>query len=170
MNTIILGNTVALIGAAIMVLIGFIKSKEKMLAAQCLQFVVMGAGNLILGGMSGFIANMVSLVRNLICFKRPLGTVLKLVFIAIQIVLGMISGIDGLISWLPIITGCVFTWFIDLKDPVKFKILIIGCQIAWMFYDISIINYVSFAFDLFTVLTNLFGIWKIKTEKSKADA
>lgn len=170
MNIIILGNAVSLIGAGIMVLIGFIKSKEKMLAAQCLQFAVMGAGNLILGGVSGFIANMVSLVRNLICFKRPLGVTLKLVFIAIQIVLGVMSGLDGIISWLPIITGCVFTWFIDLKDPVKFKTLIIGCQIAWMFYDISIINYVSFAFDLFTVLTNLFGIWKIKTEKSSANS
>lgn len=170
MNIIILGNAVSLLGAGIMVLIGFIKSKEKILAAQCLQFAVLAAGNLILGGVSGFIANLVSLVRNLICFKRPLGTVLKLVFIAIQIVLGVVSGIDGLISWLPIITGCVFTWFIDLKDPIKFKTLIIGCQIAWMFYGISIRNYVSFTFDLFTVLTNLYGIWKIKAEQGKADS
>lgn len=162
MNTVLLGNTVALFGAAIMVLIGFIKSKEKMLAAQCVQFAVMGAGNLILGGVTGFIANMVSLVRNVLCFRRSMGVPLKLVFIAVQIVLAMLTKGEGFISWLPIITGCVFTWFIDLKDPVKFKLLIIGCQIAWMFYDISIQNYVSFAFDLFTVFTNLYGIFKIK--------
>ena len=41
MNTVLLGNIVALIGAAIMVSTGFLKTKKQILTVQCFQFVVL---------------------------------------------------------------------------------------------------------------------------------
>lgn len=48
MNTVLLGNIVALIGAAIMVLIGFLKTKKQILTAQCFQYVALSVSNAIL--------------------------------------------------------------------------------------------------------------------------
>ena len=53
MNIIVIGNIVAFIGAILMVLVGFIKTKRNILIAQNIQFLIMGLGNLILGGVSG---------------------------------------------------------------------------------------------------------------------
>ena len=48
---ILLGNIVAFSGCIIMVLIGFVKEKKKILLLQCVQSAFMGTGNLLLGGI-----------------------------------------------------------------------------------------------------------------------
>ena len=65
MNLVIIGNIIAFLGCGLMVLVGFIKEKRRILSVQCIQFTLQGASNLILGGYSGFIANVVSILRNL---------------------------------------------------------------------------------------------------------
>ena len=115
MNTILLGNAVTFIGALLMVGIGFIKTKKNILRVQCIQFAIMGIGNLILGGVTGFISNAVSILRNLICFKRELTLPLKLLFIAIQIIITGSVNRMGFIGWLPVFAACLFTWFLDTK-------------------------------------------------------
>ena len=69
MYYLVIGNIISFAGAIVMVLIGLIKERKKILSAQIAQFSLMGLGNLVLGGPTGFITNMVSIVRNLICFK-----------------------------------------------------------------------------------------------------
>ena len=61
MNILLIGNAVSMVGCFIMVAIGFLKKKSHILIAQSVQCAFMGAGNLILGGVSGFIANVVSM-------------------------------------------------------------------------------------------------------------
>lgn len=69
MNSILLGNGIALFGAVLMAAIGLIKQRKHILAAQCVQFGIMGIANLILGGINGFVSALVSITRNLICLK-----------------------------------------------------------------------------------------------------
>ena len=52
MNLLLIGNAISMVGCLIMVLIGFLKRKNAILIAQCVQCLFMGAGNLILGGIS----------------------------------------------------------------------------------------------------------------------
>ena len=63
-NSLLIGNIIALIGALFMVAIGLVKNKRNILIMQNIQFFIMGIGNLILGGVSGFVANIVSIIRN----------------------------------------------------------------------------------------------------------
>ena len=128
MNTILLGNLISLAGAVLMVVIGFIKRKEKVLAVQCVQFSLMGAGNLVLGGVTGALSNLLSLVRNLICYKTGITLPLKLIFIAAQAGLSLWVNTQGLIGLLPVIAACIFTWFLDVKSDLGMKILLIGTQ------------------------------------------
>ena len=87
MNPLLIGNAISMIGCLIMVLIGFLKKKNHILIAQCVQCLFMGVGNLVLGGVSGFIANVVSILRNLVFAKLNVTTPLKLFFIILQVVL-----------------------------------------------------------------------------------
>ncbi len=159
---LLVGNVFALAGCLVMVFIGLIREKKKILLAQSLQFALMGVGNLLLGGVTGFIANLVSLARNLL-FARKKGDmrVWKIVFIAAQLLLSlsvMGNGWRDWFSWLPVFAAALFTWFLDTKSEITLKIIIMITQLLWLVYDLHIQNYVTVAFDIFTFLSTAAGI------------
>ncbi len=165
MNYILLGNGIALFGAVLMAAIGLIKQRKHILAAQCVQFGIMGIANLILGGINGFVSALVSITRNLICLKWKLTTPIKIGVISIQAVLALSINRSGVIGILPGLSACICTWFLDTKDEIKLKVVIIIAQVCWLIYDFSILNYVSFAFDIITILANLIGIVTIAKQR-----
>ncbi|MCQ2749635.1 MAG: YgjV family protein [Clostridia bacterium] len=65
------------------------------------------------------------------------------------------------IDWLPLLGGCGFTLFIDLKSQVWFKIMIIITTGCYFVYDFALHGYTAFVFDALTMLTNLFAMFKI---------
>ena len=114
MNTVLLGNIVALIGAAIMVSTGFLKTKKQMLTVQCFQFGVLSASNAILGAFTGITANVIGIARNLFCMKKEFTTPWKIVFIAAQLALlfaftGTMLRINSILSfWTLLIAHITF--------------------------------------------------------------
>ncbi len=167
MTIVVIGNIISFVGCALMVLIGLIKEKRRILYTQCIQFTLQGAANLILGGTSGFIANVVSIVRNLVFSKWKTTIWLKVGFIVLQLLLALSSLSEGAIALLPIASTVLFTWFIDTKSEVKLKIVIISTQILWVIYDFIHLNYVAVCFDCFTMISNFIGILMITGIKGK---
>ena len=166
MNTVLLGNIVALIGAALMVSTGFLKTKKQILVAQCFQYGVLSASNAILGAFTGITANVIGIARNLFCMKREFTLPWKLAFIAAQLALLFAFNADGWLGLLPAAATCVYTWFLDLRDERKLKLVIILTVLCWAVYDFLFKNYVTFAFDLGTAVSNLIGIFTLrKAEK-----
>ena len=165
MNIVLLANLIALLGAVIMTAIGFLKKQKQILGVQCLQFAIQGTGNLLLGGVTGAIANAVSIVRNLLCFGRKLTLVMKLVFIAAQAALSLLFNDAGLIGWLPVLAAACFTLAADTDNIIFLKAVIIFCQFLWAAYDLSIRNYVGVVFDLLAVITTTVGIVSILKDR-----
>ena len=165
MNTILLANILAFIGAMMMVGIGLVKKKKQILLAQCAQFMVLGAANMLLGGMTGLVSNLISIARNLFCLKWDYTTKWKVIFIGVQVVLSMGVNTLGLLGWFPIFSTVLFTWFLDLKNEVHLKIVIITAQIFWIIYDFNLHNYVTFIFGIMTVCSNLLGIVMILKDR-----
>lgn len=161
-NPVLVGNIISLIGSFVMIAIGFLKKKNQILLAQCAQFGIMGAGQAVLGGFSGVVSNIVSILRNLICVKWAFTMPFKVTFIVIQILLTAAIKPVGIIAWLPAIAACLYTWFLDLKNERLLKIVIIITQLFWIVYDFSIHNYTALAFDVFTVISNCIGIIMLK--------
>lgn len=165
MNTLFIGNLVSGIGCLIMVGIGLLRKNSHILIAQCVQCAFMGTGNLILGGVSGFIANMVTILRNLVFVKCKSTTALKLFFIALQVLLSLGSLNDGLICWLPILAAALFTWFLDTPKPTTLKLVILTTQVMWLIYDIYYHNYVATTFDVMTMISNVIGLFMVRKSK-----
>jgi len=165
--TVLIGNIIALAGCTLMVLVGLIKEKRKILSVQCIQFLLQGASNLILGGYSGFIANIVSILRNLAFNKFKVSLWLKIFFVALQLVLSLGTLSANIVSWLPLIAAVLFTWFLDLKNEVHLKIVIIISQVMWLIYDYVHLNFVSVAFDCFTMVSTVVGIFLILRDRRR---
>jgi hypothetical protein len=166
MNPLLLGNAVSMIGCLIMVGIGFLKKKNHILIAQSVQCLFIGSGNLILGGISGFICNMVTIIRNLAFLKFRNTTALKIFFILLQFVLSIGTLSAGWISWLPILAATLFTWCMDTHSEVRMKFVIIATSFLWLTYDLFFRNYVASAFDVMTIISNCIGLSMI-VKKSK---
>ncbi|MBO7094008.1 MAG: YgjV family protein [Spirochaetia bacterium] len=159
---ILLGNGVFFLGAVILVFLGLIKTKRNILIAQVLQEAFMGAGMLILGGIAGFIVDVVAIFRNLVCIKWNYTLKWKLIFIAAQAGLYAVFGTEGLCGWLPVVAMCLFTWFLDSENVILLKVLIAVMQLMWLVYDISIVNYVGMVVDVVSAVTNVVGIFLVK--------
>ena len=168
MNTLIIGNFIAFIGCILMVAVGFIKEKKKILIVQCFQFGIQGIANLILGAYAGFISGMISIVRNLVFSKINSTLSLKLLFIAAQLILTMNPNSFNLIECLPVIATVGLTWFIDTESNITFKKVIIFTCTCWLIYDFSYSNYVAMSFDFFTIISNFMGIKMIQKDKGAA--
>lgn len=165
---LLLGNILSFAGCLLMVAVGFIKKKERVLLIQCVQFALMGSGHFCLGAGSGVVANIVSILRNLI-FVRYKGTNwLKYVFVALQFVLTMFTGLGEPISWIPLIAVVVYTWFLDSCGPISFKALNIGCQVLWCIYDLYFMNFAAFTFDILSIISNIGGIILIRKSRGEA--
>lgn len=165
MNTLLFGNAFSLVGCLIMVAIGFLKKKQQILMAQSVQCLFMGAGNLTLGGVSGFICNIVTILRNLVFIKFQNTTFLKVFFIGLQVILSIGTLSAGFISWLPIIAAAMFTWCMDTRSAAKLKICILCTQVMWLIYDLYFRNYVASAFDVMTMVSNCIGLYMVCNKK-----
>jgi hypothetical protein len=163
MNTVLIGNIIAFAGAALMVAIGFIKTRKSILVTQCAMFGLLGTANIILGGMTGAVSSLVSIIRNVLCIRGPLSVPLKLTVIAVQILLSIKVNDLGWIGWLPIISAGFYTWMIDVQDEIRLKEILIISQSMWLIYDLAIMNYVGFTFDILTILSNLYGIISLRS-------
>lgn len=172
LNTILLGNIVSFAGAIIMVLIGLIQSRKKILTVQCLQFGIMGLGNLILGGTSGAVSNLLGILRNLLCLRMMvLPGAVKALFIALQCLLTLLVNNHGLIGWLPAASTALLTVFLDVQDTAKLKWVLLITQLGWLVYDLTILNYASSGFDVFAIIMDLVGLYQLKKErKGRQDA
>ena len=165
MNLLLIGNAISMVGCLIMVLIGFLKKKQQILIAQCFQCLFMGVGNLVLGGVSGFICNIVTIIRNLVFVKFRNTTFLKIVFIVLQLVLSIGTLSAGFIIWLPLMAAALFTWYMDTKSPAKLKICILCTQVMWLAYDLYYRNFVASAFDVMTMISNVIGLYMVCKKK-----
>lgn len=162
MNLVVIGNIISFIGSSFMIVIGLIRKKNHILLAQCAQFGIMGVGQLLLGGITGTVTNIVSIMRNLICVKFKFTLVHKIFFILLQVILTVLVRPVGLIPWFPTFASCLYTWFLDSKNEILLKAVMIVGQFFWIVFDFSIRNYTALAFDVFTVISTIAGIIIIK--------
>lgn len=165
MTKLLLGNALSLLGSLLMVYIGLVKDKKRVLLLQCAQFFLLALGNFILGAYTGTISGLCSLLRNLVCFFFPYTLPVKLVFLAAQIIPAAFANRVGWIGWLPIASTCLFTWFMGIQNELRFKLLLLVTQLFWCVYDLYFRNYAAFVFDLLTITTCTIALIRLSRQK-----
>ena len=170
MINIIIGNIIALIASILMVISGLQKKKKTILFIQIIQITLSVISNIILGGYTGAIINAISCIRDILCYKDKLGTKEKIFIIILAIGLTITFNNLSLIGLLPLIATIVYISFMNTKDVVKFKFLVIFSMIMWLVYDLYIKSYTSGIFDFLSIIANVIAIYQLqKNSKKKID-
>ena len=150
----VIANVIDFLASILMVASGSIKKKAKILAVQIIQLLMQSVSMLLLGGITGAVNNVLSCLRNYLCYKEKLSTIWKVLLIAASIAMTVLFNDQGLIGMLPAAVCTVFIIFMDVKDPVKFKLLVTLSFLPWMVYHFILKAYVGAAVDAATILTN----------------
>lgn len=159
---ILIGNIIALIASALMVYSGYVKNKKKILIIQTIQIILFALSDLVLGGITGTIINIISSIRNILCYKGKLNIISKVILIILSVVLSLYFNNLGIIGLLPLISNILYILFMNVKNVVKFKWLLITSTSLWVVYDFSIKAFLSVGFDFMCIITNIIAIWQIK--------
>lgn len=165
---ILIGNIVGLVASIVMMLSGLLKSKKKILIWQTIQIGITVISNILLGGITGIIVNLLSVIRNILCYKDKLNIPVKIVISLIATGISIKFNNLGIIGYLPVVSTVTYIWLMDVKDVVKFKLLICFTMILWLGYDLTIKGYTMALFDFLTIVSNVWSIvYKKPKEKKK---
>lgn len=164
---IIIGNIIALVASILMVCAGYLKQKKKILYVQTIQIGLFVISNVILGGITGAISNVLGFIRNILCYKDKLGLKVKIIFVFLLITLGLSFNNLGIVGLLPVICAVVYILLMNTKNIINFKLLIIITMFMWGIYDIYIKSYTSAVFDFMNIVANIISIVQIKLKKKK---
>ena len=167
--TIIIANIIDFVAALVQVGSGSIKKKSNILAVQTVQLLMQAVSMLLLGGVTGAVSNVLSCYRNYLCYKDKLTALWKGILIAASLAMTVLLNEQGLLGILPAAVCTVYILLMDLKDPVKFKLLVTLSFVPWMIYHFALGSYVGAIFDGATVLTNGVTLSAMIREKNAAE-
>jgi len=162
---LIIGNIVALIASIIMVYSGFLKQKKTILYTQTIQIGLSVLSNIILGGITGAIINALSCIRNILCYRNKLNTKAKIILILLATILSLLFNNLGIKGLFPVLSIIIYTLFMNIKNVVKFKWLIVITMFLWLVYDLFIKSYTSAVFDFMSIIANIISIIQIVLKK-----
>ena len=167
MIQIIIANVIDFIASMVQIYSGTVKSKAKILLLQILQLGMQSVSMLLLGAIPGAISNVLSCIRNYLCYKDIFNWPIKIILIVLSGILTVLFNNQGLLGWLPFVVCTVYVLLMDIKDQVKFKILVTVTFVPWIFYYLIIKSYTGAFFAAATVLTNVKTLTKMTAEIKK---
>ena len=167
---VLLGNIVALMASLVMMYSGYVKIKKKILLWQIANIILFIISNAILGGITGVIINVISLVSNILCYKDKLNIQARSILIVLATVLSLTFNNLSFIGLFPLFAMIINIALMNLKDVQKFKLMIITTMILWASYDIVIKSYTSCVFDILTIITNTVAIVQINRKNMEKES
>ena len=165
---ILIANIIDFLAALLQVASGSIKKKSKILMVQNFQMMLQGVSMLLLGGVTGAVSNVLSCYRNYLCYKDKLNTVWKAILIAVSLVMTIVFNNQGWLGVVPFAICTVYIILMDMKDPIKFKLLVMLSFVPWLIYHFALKAYVAAFFDAATVVTNVIALSAMIKEKKNA--
>lgn len=162
MITVILANMIDLLASLVQVASGRIKDREKILLFQILQLGMQTVSMFLLGAIPGAISNILSCIRNYLCYREIFTWPVKLLLIVLSGILTVAFNNQGLLGYLPFIVCTVYVLLMEMKDPIHFKLLVTLTFIPWIFYYLVIRSYTGAFFAFATVLTNFWTLYQMK--------
>lgn len=159
---VIIANVIDLIASVVQLYTGTVKEKTKILLLQILQLGTQTVSMLLLGAVPGAISNILSCVRNYLCYKDIFTWPVKIILTVVSFFLTFAFNNQGLLGYLPFAVCTIYVLFMDIKDPVKFKLLVTLTFVPWVFYYLIIKSYTGAFFAAATVVTNFYTLFKMR--------
>ena len=164
MIQIVIANIIDFLASMVQIYSGTVKEKGRILVLQILQLGMQTISMILLGAIPGAISNVLSCIRNYLCYKNIFTWPIKIILIVLSGVLTVMFNNQGLLGYLPFAVCTVYVLFMDIKDPFKFKVLVTLTFIPWIPYFLIIKSYTGAFFATTTVVTSIWTLIKMKKE------
>ena len=166
MIQIVIANIIDFLASMVQIYTGAVKDKAKILLLQILQLGMQTVSMLLLGAIPGAISNVLSCIRNYLCYKDVFTWPVKIVLIVISFVLTVVFNNQGLLGYLPFAVCTVYVLLMDMKDEIKFKLLVTLTFVPWMVYYLVIKSYTGALFAAITIVTSFWTLYKMVKTKN----
>ena len=163
---VLTANIIDFLAALIQVGSGSIKRKSRILLVQIIQLLMQAVSMLLLGGVTGAVSNVLSCYRNHLCYKGKLNSYWKGFLIGASVIMTLVLNNQGLLGYLPTAVCTIFILLMNVKDPVKFKLLVTLSFVPWMFYHWILKSYIGAAFDAATIIMNTITLYTMVKERN----
>ena len=161
---IIIANVISGIGMITLFISTQLKEKKSIIGLQAVNHTLAIIGGLILKGYSGVVQDAIGLVRNIVVIKGKQTTFLKILFVGLGLVLGIVFNNHGWIGLLPIIGATEYAIVIVNEKATErtIKKAIIASTILWGIYSLFILNYVNFVANTITAISAAINLMRNK--------
>lgn len=165
---IILGEFFSLLAALCLAYSTFSNIKNKMILWQAINAIFYGLSNLLLGGYTAVVTNILTLCRNVLQVNGKLNKTSTVIICILMIGIGVCFNNNGLLGLLPIIASVSYTICIYvLKSAQKMRVALVINLIQWLFFDFFIKAYPMFVMDLIIIIITLINIFRYKEVKER---
>ena len=150
--------------ALFLMLSNFGKTTKQILLLQTISFFFKSVHYYLLGGISGFLTSIISMLRNLIFTKIKSNKTWTIVFILIYLIIGFMT-YTTLGSILPIIATIFYTIIVNKNNPSYLRWGMLITSIIWLLYNIYIISYSGIITQVIILFSNVLAIIKLDKKK-----
>ena len=159
---VIIANVVMFIGCILLVIAGGVSDSRRTVVLQTGQLLPAATTNILLGGYTGAALNLVSIARNTVVLKEKYSMPVRIGFMIVMIVTGLVTNNKGILGYGIILGNVVFTACLGLKWEELLKLALAFCIFWWAIYDFTNRNYVGAGFDVATFVSSVIGFMRIK--------
>ena len=124
MINVVIANVIDFIASMVQIYSGTVKEKGKILILQILQLGLQTISMILLGAITGAISNVLSCIRNYLCYKNIFTWPIKIILIVLSLILTVLFNNQGWLGYLPFVVCTIYVLFMDIKDEFKFKVLV----------------------------------------------
>ncbi|MDD5924533.1 MAG: YgjV family protein [Clostridia bacterium] len=142
------------------------KTAKGVLIVQTVSQVFYTASTIILKGYSGAVQNAVSIFRNLEAIREKPNKIMKWVWVALGVILGICFNNLGAIGWLPVIGNLIYSLAVFyFKNNERALKMVFACiVIMFGIFNFVIRNYVGVGANIFIFVSTI--IFLIRDKKS----
>ena len=163
MLQIVIANIIDFIASLIQIYTGMIKDKGKILVFQTIQLGIQIISMLLLGAVPGAISNVLSCVRNYLCYKNVFTWPIKIILIVLSLIVTVPFNNQGLLGYLPFVVCTIYVLLMDTK------LLCTLTFVPWVFYFFIIKSYTGAFFAASTVVTSTWTLIKMIRGKGEKE-
>lgn len=155
-----MGQILGFIYALFLILSNFGKSTKQILFLQTISFFFKTLHYYLLGGISGFLTSLISMIRNIIFYKIKESKIWVVFFIIIHIIIGIIT-LKSIYTLLPVFATIIYTLIINYNNPKYLRYGIFITSLTWLIYNIYIISYSGIIIQIIMLISNIIAIIKL---------
>ena len=146
--------------ALFLIISNFGKTAKKILLIQTMAFFFKSIHYYLLGGVSGFLTSLVSMIRNLLFSKKACNLIWTIIFITIFIGIAVIS-YKGVYTLFPVLATIIYTIIINYEKPKYLRVGMLITSMSWLLYNIYVESWAGTVIQIILLISNITAIIKL---------